>query len=138
MLVEKPLATSVDDGEELVAAAAEHEVPLMVGHTFEYNPRCGSCATSCRSGELGRVLYVDSARLSLGPVPARRQRDLGPRPPRHLDPSHLLGELPVATALWVAHAHRPVRDVAYLRLDFRERARVHPRELAGPEQGAAG
>src|SRR5690242_18927056 len=36
-LVEKPLATTVDDALSMVAAAAAHGVHLMAGHTFEYN-----------------------------------------------------------------------------------------------------
>src|SRR6266436_8239710 len=38
VLVEKPLAASVTEAEELVALAQERRRVLMVGHTFVYNP----------------------------------------------------------------------------------------------------
>jgi predicted dehydrogenase len=119
VLVEKPLATSVEDAEAMVAAAAANDVQLMVGHTFEYNPAVRQLRDIIRSGELGRVLYVDSARLSLGLY----QRDVNviwDLAPHDISiVSYLLDELPVATSVW---AHRNVgpwrEDVAYLRLDF--------------------
>jgi predicted dehydrogenase len=118
-LVEKPLATSVADAEAMVAAAEVNGVNLTVGHTFEYNPAVRRLREIIRSGELGRVLYVDSARLSLGLY----QRDVNviwDLAPHDISiTSYLLDDLPVATSVW---AHRNIglwrEDVAYLRLDF--------------------
>jgi predicted dehydrogenase len=124
VLVEKPLTTSVADGEELIAAAAERAVTLMVGHTFEYNPAVWKLRDLVRSGTLGRILSVDTARLSLG----RYQSDVNviwDLAPHDISiVSHLLGEMPSATAVW-AHSNLggPHADIAYLRLDF-ERART--------------
>lgn len=119
VLVEKPLATAVEDAEAMVAAAAANDVQLTVGHTFEYNPAVRRLRDIIRSGELGRVLYVDSARLSLGLY----QRDVNviwDLAPHDISiTSFLLDELPVATSVW---AHRNIglwrEDVAYVRLDF--------------------
>jgi len=119
VLVEKPLATSVEDAEKMVQAAAENDVQLMVGHTFEYNPAVRQLREIIRSGELGRVLYLDSARLSLGLY----QRDVNviwDLAPHDISiTSFLLDELPIAASVW---AHRNIgpwrEDVAYLRLDF--------------------
>ncbi|MCW2579125.1 MAG: oxidoreductase, partial [Blastococcus sp.] len=66
VLVEKPLTTSVADAQMLVDLADERGVQLMVGHTFEYNPAVWKLRDLVRSGTLGRILYVDTARLSLG------------------------------------------------------------------------
>ncbi|WP_243547217.1 Gfo/Idh/MocA family protein [Pseudodesulfovibrio tunisiensis] len=38
VLIEKPLAATVEQGEELVAKAAAGNVPLMVGHVERFNP----------------------------------------------------------------------------------------------------
>jgi predicted dehydrogenase len=38
LLIEKPLTTSVDEADELVTLAAEHAVPLAVGHIERFNP----------------------------------------------------------------------------------------------------
>jgi predicted dehydrogenase len=124
VLVEKPLTTSVEDGEELVAAAARRDLCLMVGHTFEYNSAVWRLRDLVLSGSLGRILSVDTARLSLG----RYQSDVNviwDLAPHDISiVSHILGELPSATAVW-AHSNigGPHADVAYVRLDF-ERART--------------
>ena len=65
-MVEKPLATSVADAEAIVAAANSRSLTLMVGHTFEYNAAVRKLRQIIKSGELGRILYVDTARLNLG------------------------------------------------------------------------
>src|SRR5205085_4868594 len=66
VLVEKPMATTVPDAEAMVHAAAEYAVLLMVGHTFLYNAAVRKLKEIVHSGSLGRILYVDSARLGLG------------------------------------------------------------------------
>jgi len=119
VLVEKPLATSVRDAEALVAEAAGNGVGLTVGHTFEYNPAVRQLRDIIRSGQLGRVLYVDSARLSLGLY----QRDVNvvwDLAPHDISiVSFLLDELPVSTSVWARrNIGRWREDVAYLRLDF--------------------
>jgi len=39
---------------------------LMVGHTFEYNCAVRALKTLMESGDIGKIHYVDTARLSLG------------------------------------------------------------------------
>ncbi|MDN5914089.1 MAG: Gfo/Idh/MocA family oxidoreductase [Pseudonocardia sp.] len=119
VLVEKPLTTSVSEGELLVESAGNENVRLMVGHTFEYNPAVWKLREIVRSGVLGRVLYVDTARLSLGryQTDVNVVWDLAPHDISII--SYLLGEMPTAMAVW---AHRNIgnrhADVAYLRLNF--------------------
>ncbi|NMI00267.1 Gfo/Idh/MocA family protein [Pseudonocardia acidicola] len=119
VLVEKPMATSVPDAEALVATAARHGAQLMVGHTFEYNPAVRRLRDIIRSGVLGRILYIDAARLNLG----QYQRDVNviwDLAPHDISiASYLLDELPVSTAVWACrNIGRRHADVAYLRLDF--------------------
>jgi predicted dehydrogenase len=124
-LVEKPLATTVDDAQEMVDTAAANSVHLMVGHTFEYNAAVWKLKEIIDAGELGRILYIDAARLSLG----KYQRDcnvIWDLAPHDISiASFLLGEVPRTAWVWakrhVGHRHA---DVAYLRLDF-ERAATH-------------
>lgn len=66
VLVEKPLATSLIDAEALVALAAARGRTLMSGHTFVYHAAVRELRRLVAAGELGRLLYVDSARLNLG------------------------------------------------------------------------
>src|SRR6202035_30958 len=41
ILVEKPIASSVEEGQEIVAAAERAGVTLMVGHVERFNPAVG-------------------------------------------------------------------------------------------------
>lgn len=120
-LVEKPLATSVEDAEALVSAAHASGAKLMVGHTFEYNPAVWKLKEIISSGELGRILYIDAARLSLG----RYQHDcnvIWDLAPHDISiVSYLLDEVPHRASVW---AQRNIgdlhEDVAYLRLEFQQ------------------
>lgn len=125
VLVEKPLATSSADAENLVVAARDAGVVLMAGHTFEYNAAVRKLKEVHGSGALGRVLYIDAARLSLG----RYQPDvdvvwdLAPHDISIL--SYLLDELPVDVSVWKQrNIGKRFADVAYLRLSF-ARAGTH-------------
>jgi predicted dehydrogenase len=64
--VEKPLALSEKEAEEVVEAARAAERVLMVGHLLEYHPGVERLAGLVRSGELGELRYIYSNRLNLG------------------------------------------------------------------------
>ncbi|HEY2603400.1 MAG TPA: Gfo/Idh/MocA family oxidoreductase [Thermoleophilaceae bacterium] len=64
--VEKPLAQSVAEAEQVVAAARETGRVLMVGHLLEYHPGVEKLKEITDSGELGEVHYLYSNRLNLG------------------------------------------------------------------------
>jgi predicted dehydrogenase len=64
--VEKPLAQTVADAEEVVAAAERTGRLLMVGHLLEYHPGVERLKEIADSGELGDIRYLYSNRLNLG------------------------------------------------------------------------
>ena len=68
VLCEKPLASTVAECDELVAAADRVDRTLFVGHTFIYNPAVRHLRALVESGEVGRVLYCHAARTGLGPI----------------------------------------------------------------------
>lgn len=68
VLVEKPLATTVADGETMVRTARERGLVLMADHTFCYTPAVQKIREIIRSGTLGSVRYFDSVRINLGLV----------------------------------------------------------------------
>ncbi|MFN8449548.1 MAG: Gfo/Idh/MocA family oxidoreductase [Anaerolineae bacterium] len=68
LLVEKPLSLHAAEAKALVELAQRKDLRLMVGHVFEYNPAVITLRELVRRGELGRVLYLYSARLNLGIV----------------------------------------------------------------------
>ena len=64
--VEKPLALTVADAEEVAAAAARADRLLMVGHLLEYHPAVEGLQRIIDGGELGDVRYIYTNRLNLG------------------------------------------------------------------------
>jgi predicted dehydrogenase len=68
VLVEKPIATSVDHGAELCTLAARAGRVLAVGHVFLYNPGVQRVKRYLDDGDLGRVYYVSMVRTNLGPI----------------------------------------------------------------------
>jgi predicted dehydrogenase len=68
VLVEKPLATTVAEGADLVATADRLDRVLMCDHTYCYTPAVRRLHSAVSSGELGDVQYVDSVRVNLGLV----------------------------------------------------------------------
>lgn len=74
VLVEKPLAGTVDEAIAILAAARKHNVRVMVGHVERYNPAVLEMGRLLRAGWLSTVYAVTSRRA--GPFPARI-RDVG-------------------------------------------------------------
>lgn len=66
VLVEKPMTRTSREAEELMQIAKKHQRILMVGHTFEYNSAVHALKTMIKSGDIGDVYYIDTARLNLG------------------------------------------------------------------------
>jgi len=66
VFVEKPLATTAVECEELIEVAAEHKLVLMPGHTFLYSPPVVKIKSMLDSGELGELFFLTSTRVNLG------------------------------------------------------------------------
>ena len=74
VLVEKPLAATVAEGEALRLAAERNGVPLMAGHIERFNPAVRELKSRIDSGQLGRLYQARARRV--GPF-FHRQRDIG-------------------------------------------------------------
>ena len=119
VLVEKPMATSVREAEELVRLAESHGLTLMVDHTFVHSPAVLRIKEIVDSGELGDIFYIDSVRINLGLVQndVNVLWDLAPHDLSIVD--FLLGGLPRSVAaMGSCHTKADQEDVAYLNLDF--------------------
>lgn len=126
VLVEKPLAASVSEAVELISLAKASGRLLMVGHTFLYNPAVQELRRLVGDGELGRIYYVDAARLNLGLFQRRADViwDLAPHDISIL--MYVLGTTPVAvSARGSACVQDDVHDVAYLELLFESGVSAH-------------
>jgi UDP-N-acetylglucosamine 3-dehydrogenase len=69
VLVEKPIAGTVDEARTLIDAAAEKDVPLAIGHVERFNPAVRELERRLVDRALGRVFQVHTRRLS--PFPPR-------------------------------------------------------------------
>ncbi|HEY65684.1 MAG TPA: Gfo/Idh/MocA family oxidoreductase [Caldilineae bacterium] len=65
VLVEKPLATTLEDADAIVSAAEEAGITLMVGHILRFDPRYAEARAAVASGEIGRLTYMYGRRHNL-------------------------------------------------------------------------
>ncbi len=72
VIVEKPLADSLIDAENILRIAADNDRIVMCDHTYCYTPAVQYIRGAIASGELGDLQFVDSVRINLGLV----QRDI--------------------------------------------------------------
>ncbi len=68
VLVEKPLALQLEQGEELISLANEEGLILMVGHILHYHPAIRKLKELIDEGELGKIQYIYSNRLNMGKI----------------------------------------------------------------------
>jgi predicted dehydrogenase len=66
VFVEKPMAMTVVECDEMCEAAEAAGLTLMVGHTFVYSPPVRLVKGILDSGELGEVRFVTCSRVNLG------------------------------------------------------------------------
>ncbi|MEW1954767.1 Gfo/Idh/MocA family oxidoreductase [Terrabacter sp. NPDC080008] len=128
VLVEKPLTSSLADGEKLVHAAEERGLVLMCDHTYCYTSAVQELKRMVTSGEVGEVQFIDSVRINLGLVQPDVDVlwDLAPHDVSILD--HLLPE-GVRVEAVASHGADPIGHgmacVAYLTLRLSTGAMAH-------------
>jgi predicted dehydrogenase len=133
VLVEKPMAMSVDECSRLIDEAESRKLTLMVDHTFVYTPAVRKMHELVRDGSLGELYYYDSVRVNLGLFQhdVNVMWDLAVHDLAIM--SYVLPELPVAvSATGVSHVPGGTENLAYLTLFFESTliAHVHVNWLA--------
>jgi len=68
VFIEKPMTTSVREGEELVKLAKEKNRILMVGHILQYHPGVVKLKELISQGLIGDILYIYSHRVNVGKI----------------------------------------------------------------------
>ncbi|MEJ7790010.1 MAG: Gfo/Idh/MocA family oxidoreductase [Thermoleophilaceae bacterium] len=119
VLVEKPLATSVAECDELAAEAARRDLVLMVGHTFEYSEAVRAVGRYLAAGELGDPYYISMRRTNLGIVrsDANALWNLAPHDISILC-SWLGKDARRVTATGAAWLQDGIEDVVFLSIEF--------------------
>ncbi|MFH1317228.1 MAG: Gfo/Idh/MocA family oxidoreductase [Candidatus Woesearchaeota archaeon] len=69
ILIEKPIASTVEDAQDIISKAREKNVKLMVGHVERFNPAVTELKKRIDNKELGKIYKFSVARSS--PFPAR-------------------------------------------------------------------
>ncbi len=126
VLVEKPLASKVEEGEELSALADRQGLTLLVDHTYLFTGAVQTIRQLYSAGELGQISYYDSMRVNLGlfQPDVNVLWDLGPHDLSIMD--YILEEEPVhIEASGYCHVNPRVPDIAYLTLHFASDAVAH-------------
>jgi predicted dehydrogenase len=126
VFVEKPLATSAAECEELIALAAKKNLILFVGHTFKYNAGIRAAKAYIDSNELGKIYLIDANRTNLGPVrqDANALWDLASHDISIF--SYWIGEGPKAvSAHGGCYLSKRVEDVVYATFTYRDGIMAH-------------
>jgi len=119
VLVEKPLATTVAEAEDLARLAAAQRRTLMVGHTFVFSPPVRKIKELIDQGLIGPIYYVETTRVNLGlfQKDVSVLWDLGPHDVSILN--YWLGEVPVQVSARGRSFHdEALEDVAFLTLEY--------------------
>ena len=121
VLIEKPIAASVAQAEEIAETAGRLGLTAMVGHTFQFNPAVNAVRALIERQELGQVYYISGTRVNLGlfQPDINVLWDLAPHDISIL--LHVLGVDPVwasATGASYVQRERGIHDMAYLTLHF--------------------
>jgi predicted dehydrogenase len=119
VLVEKPLAASVEHAEALVQTAVRCDRVLMVDHTYLFSSSIRRIKQLVEQDELGELYFIDGIRINLGLF----QRDinviwdLAPHDLSIMDSVMGLGARSIS-AWGCAHASPAIEDLAYINVDF--------------------
>ncbi|MBI5139589.1 Gfo/Idh/MocA family oxidoreductase [Candidatus Nomurabacteria bacterium] len=120
LLIEKPLAQSVDECDEILTAASKQDCLVMVDHTFVYNPAVRFLAEQIHCGNLGELLYYDSVRVNLGGFQPKTNAlwDLAPHDLSIID-YFTEGKMPAqVSAVGRKHFDNDIDNLCYLNLIY--------------------
>jgi len=121
-LIEKPMASSSAECEELIEIAERQGLVLMVGHTFLYSAPVRRIVDIVQAGDIGEIRYINSRRLNLGlfQKDINVAWDLAPHDISII--LHVLGEFPLAVnCQGNAHVTPGIEDVTNISLTFRDK-----------------
>ncbi len=119
VLVEKPMAASVAQCEDLIRTADAAGLTLMVGHTYLYSEAVRKITEIIGSGEIGEVRYINCQRLNLGlfQTDINVAWDLAPHDLSII--LRVMGSLPeTVNCQGNAHVHPEIEDVTNISLKF--------------------
>jgi predicted dehydrogenase len=126
VLIEKPMASSVKEAEELIELSLKNKKVLMVDHTFLYTGAVQKMKSLIDSGNIGEIKYLDSTRINLGLFQSDVNVlwDLAPHDISICD--YLMSEKPVSVqATGISHTKNGIENIAYLTLNYQSNILAH-------------
>lgn len=126
VLVEKPLAASVAESEELVALAEANKAKLIVDHIYVFSDPVLKLKSLKDAGVLGTVSYFDSLRVNLGLFQPDMSVlwDLAPHDFSIMD--YLFEEEPVhVEATGYCHVNAGIPDITYVTAHYASNMIAH-------------
>jgi predicted dehydrogenase len=120
--IEKPMASSAGQCEELIDIAQRNGCVLMVGHTFLYSAPVRKIVDIIRAGDIGDIRYINARRLNLGlfQQDINVAWDLAPHDISII--MHVLGELPLTVnCQGNGHVSPHIEDVTNMSLFFKNK-----------------
>lgn len=119
-LVEKPITSTIDEANQLIAAAKKHSVIFTVGHIEQYNPMIQKLKTLIDKKEIGEITSIITRRVGGFPSIEPRTDVIIDLAVHDIDiMSYLLGKQPKAVhshGSRTLHSHKV--DSAELLLDY--------------------
>ncbi|WP_439882570.1 Gfo/Idh/MocA family protein [Pontibacter sp. MBLB2868] len=119
VLLEKPMASSVEEAEMLINLAEQKGVLLMVDHTFLYTGAVQKMKQLVEEHELGNIKYLDSTRINLGLFQSDINVlwDLAPHDISILN--YIVDERPYSVnATGITHTNNSIENIAYLTINY--------------------
>ena len=126
VFVEKPMALTSESGEKILEAARQTGQLVMVGHLLRYHPAILTIQQLLASGEMGRLEYIYSNRLSMGKIRSEENALWSFAPHDISVILSLTGHLPVqVSATGGAYLQPNVADLTVSDLLFDHGTRAH-------------
>lgn len=124
--IEKPLTDNSTKAQELICLAEKKKKVIFVGHTFEFSPAVLKLRKIIQSGTIGKLFYINCARLNLGLL----QNDINvvwDLAPHDLSIINLLLQTnPISvTAVGSYNYKSGIEDVAFLTLNYPDNIIAH-------------
>ncbi len=113
VLLEKPIAMTIEEGEDLLKIADQEKVKLLVGHIERFNPAVNKVKEMIGKGELGKITAIMARRVG-GFPPQIKDANIAVDLAIHdIDIiNYLIGELPEKTYLNKQRHHIEKREDA--------------------------
>ena len=126
VFLEKPAAATAEQAARLLDLSRRRRRTLFVDHVFVYTAAVRKMRELITSGQLGKLYYVDSVRINLGPYRHDTNAiwDLAIHDISILD--YLLGKMPrTVSVLGASYLKQRSEDIAYVSLGYNDGVIAH-------------